>query len=96
MMEASQDYDVVLAVSQEGTGTNALCVRSSLAFPYVFGPNSLQHYLGEAKLRGLRSTVYKSPGLSCDIDTIDDLELLQMYAWEYKQATTEDNCIAVL
>lgn len=84
MIEASKEYPVVLAASQEGTGTNAILVHPPLSVPYVFGPNSLQHYLQEATQRHLRVKVQKSHGLSFDIDTIDDLELLQMYAWEYR------------
>jgi len=84
MVKASQEYDVVLAASQEGTGTNALLVRPPLALPYVFGPDSLQRYLKEALQRHLSVKVHKSHGLSFDIDTFDDLELLQMYAWEYE------------
>lgn len=84
MIEASKEYPVVLAASQEGTGTNALLVHPPLTIPYVFGPDSLQHYLNEAIQRHLQVKVQKSHGLSFDIDTIDDLELLQMYAWEYR------------
>ena len=84
MVEASKDYPVVLAASQEGTGTNALLVHPPLNIPYVFGPDSLQHYISEAKKRHLPTKIQKSHGLSFDIDTIDDLELLQMYAWEYR------------
>lgn len=84
MVEASKEYLVVLAASQEGTGTNALLVHPPLNIPYVFGPDSLQHYLNEATKRHLPVKIQKSHGLSFDIDTIDDLELLQMYAWEYR------------
>ena len=84
MIEASQDHSVVLAASQEGTGTNALLVHPPLIVPYVFGPNSLQQFIEEAAQRNLSIKVQKSHGLSFDIDTIDDLELLQMYAWEYR------------
>ncbi|HCI79209.1 MAG TPA: 2-phospho-L-lactate guanylyltransferase [Ktedonobacter sp.] len=84
MIEASKEYPVVLAASQEGTGTNALLVHPPLNIPYVFGQDSLQHYLNEATKWHLPTKIQKSHGLSFDIDTIDDLELLQMYAWEYR------------
>lgn len=84
LLEESRTHDVVLAASQEGTGTNALLVHPPLTLPYLFGPDSLQRYLAESAQRHLRTKVHKSHGLSFDIDTIDDLELLQMYAWEYK------------
>lgn len=73
MIEASEQFDVVLAPSREGTGTNALLVRPPLAIPYVFGPNSLQHYIAEARLHRLCSTLCTSHGLAWDIDTPADL-----------------------
>jgi 2-phospho-L-lactate guanylyltransferase len=77
MLERAEQYDVVLAQSQEGTGTNALLVHPPLAVPYVFGPNSLQQFIAEAQQRQLRYTCYHSLGLSLDIDTYNDLVTLQ-------------------
>jgi 2-phospho-L-lactate guanylyltransferase len=76
MVEQAEQHDVVLAPSSEGTGTNALLVHPPLAIPYVFGPGSLQRYLAEARERHLRTTCYTSTGLTLDIDTIEDLDLL--------------------
>lgn len=86
LIEAAQDYDVVLAPSHEGTGTNALLVHPPLALPYLFGVNSLEHYLAKARQRGLSSTQCVSNGLSRDIDTIDDLEQFHHYQQEDKMA----------
>lgn len=86
MLVASQYYDVVLAPSQEGTGTNAVLMRPPLALPYVFGPNSLQHYQQEAERRELLTTQIKRPGLSLDVDTIKDLELFRRYEEEEQTA----------
>lgn len=77
MVEQAKQHDVVLAPSSEGTGTNALLVHPPLAVPYVFGPGSLQRYLAEARERHLRTTCYTSIGLTLDIDTIEDLDLLR-------------------
>jgi 2-phospho-L-lactate guanylyltransferase len=77
MLERAEEYDVVLAQSQEGTGTNALLVHPPLAVPYVFGLNSLQQFISEAQQRHLRYTCYHSLGLSLDIDTYNDLATLQ-------------------
>lgn len=74
LIRQSETYQVVLAASHEGTGTNALLTRPPLAVPYVFGQGSLQRHLREAQKRELLSYVYSSPGLELDIDTIDDLE----------------------
>jgi 2-phospho-L-lactate guanylyltransferase len=74
MIVKSRHYDVVLAPSRDGTGTNALLVRPPLVLPYLFGPGSLQRYQAEAQERHLRTTFYHSIGLALDIDTLDDLE----------------------
>ncbi len=66
-------YDVVLAPSREGTGTNAILVHPPLAVPYVFGLGSLQSYVDSAMQKHLSYTTYHSIGLALDIDTIDDL-----------------------
>lgn len=79
MLEASQRHDVVLAPSQDGTGTNAILVRPPLALPYVFGIHSLQRYLEEARQRYLSASLYKSPGTAFDVDTIEDVTTLRNY-----------------
>jgi 2-phospho-L-lactate guanylyltransferase len=73
MVEQSKCSAVVLAPSQDQTGTNALLVRPPLALPYTFGPGSLQSYLSESRIRQLSSCLYTSIGLGFDIDTVDDL-----------------------
>jgi 2-phospho-L-lactate guanylyltransferase len=77
MIEQSQRYEVVLAPSYEGTGTNALLARPPLAVPYVFGPGSLQRYQAEIQRRSLSSTLYISPGTRFDVDTIDDVNMFR-------------------
>jgi 2-phospho-L-lactate guanylyltransferase len=77
MIEQSRHYEVVLAPSYGGTGTNALIVRPPLAVPYVFGPGSLQHYQAEIQQRSLSSTLYISPGTRFDVDTITDVNMFR-------------------
>ena len=84
MVEQSRLYDVVLAPSWEGTGTNALLARPPLALPYLFGPGSLQHYLAKTEKEHLRSFLYNSIGMALDVDTIDDVEMFQCYEAEGK------------
>jgi 2-phospho-L-lactate guanylyltransferase len=79
MVDALMHYEVVLAPSRDGTGTNALLVRPPLALPYVFGVNSLQRYKEEARQSHLRTITYVSDGLAFDIDTISDLKELRGY-----------------
>ena len=84
MVEQSRLYDVVLAPSWEGTGTNALLVRPPLVLPYLFGPGSLQRYLAEVEKRCLRGVLYNSIGMALDVDTIDDIEMFRCYETEGK------------
>lgn len=73
MLEQSVRFDVVLAPSLDGTGTNALLTRPPLAIPYLFGVNSLERHLRAARHRHLQSTIYSSHSLALDIDTIEDI-----------------------
>ena len=76
MVERSTRFDVVLAPSLDGTGTNALLARPPLVVPYLFGVNSLGKHLRAARKRGLSANLYASRGLSLDIDTIEDVQEL--------------------
>lgn len=76
IVKLSHYYDIVLAASSEGTGTNALLTQPPLAVPYLFGPGSLQLYHEEAQTRRLSYTLYKSRSTAIDIDTIHDLAIL--------------------
>lgn len=82
MIEYAKQYDVVLAPSRDGTGTNALLVHPPLALPYLFGLGSLQRYITEAKQQHLSSILHKSIGFALDIDTLDDLEMFRQYERE--------------
>ena len=82
MIALARQYDVVLAPSREATGTNALLVHPPLAIPYVFGIGSLQRYLVESRQRQLSSVFHTTTGLTLDIDTIEDLEMLRGYEME--------------
>jgi len=74
LIAQSVRYQVVLAPARDGTGTNAILTRPPLALPYLFGPDSLQRYMEEARQRKLSVSLYNSIGLALDIDTIDDLD----------------------
>ena len=77
-IEQSRQHEVVLAPSRDGTGTNAILVRPPLAVPYVFGPDSLESFLEAARQRHLSYSTYRSIGLALDIDTIDDLDKVEV------------------
>jgi 2-phospho-L-lactate guanylyltransferase len=74
----ARHYEVVLAGSSDGTGTNALLVRPPLALPYLFGPNSLPAYIHAARTRQLSYTIYHNPHLAFDIDTPEDVHQLEL------------------
>ena len=76
--EQSLQHDVVLAPSRDGTGTNAIMVHPPLAVPYVFGPGSLQNYVEAAKQKNLSYSKFRSIGLALDIDTIEDLDEVEI------------------
>src|SRR5438876_973810 len=67
-----------LAPSRDGTGTNAILVRPPLAVPYLFGSDSLQRFLEAARQRHLNYSTYHSIGLALDIDTVDDLDEVEV------------------
>jgi len=99
MIEQSMDYQVVLAPSRDGTGTNALLVRPPLALPYLFGPNSLHSYHQAAEQWQLSSTIVNSIGLALDIDTIDDLDdlyELQVLSGEHMQSWQQIACSSLV
>jgi 2-phospho-L-lactate guanylyltransferase len=64
---------ITLAVSRDGTGTNAMLVRPPHVIPPSFGAGSLQRHRMAAAAAGVECTVVTAPGLMLDIDTPDDL-----------------------
>lgn len=87
LYEQSMQYDIVLAPSRDGTGTNAILVHPPLAVPYVFGPGSLQSYVEAAKQKHLSYSKFHSIGLALDIDTIDDLDQAEILNSNRKEIT---------
>jgi 2-phospho-L-lactate/phosphoenolpyruvate guanylyltransferase len=77
MVDRSTRFDVVLAPSLDGTGTNAILARPPLVVPYLFSINSLGRYVQASRQRRLSSTLYHSRGLALDIDTIEDVRELE-------------------
>ncbi len=85
MFEQSKQHEIVLAPSREGTGTNAILVRPPLAVPYVFGPDSFHNYIEAARQKHRSYTTYHSTGLALDIDTIDDLNEMEVHNRSMKE-----------
>ncbi|GCE24654.1 hypothetical protein KDA_01380 [Dictyobacter alpinus] len=80
----SKSYDVVIATSQDGSGTNALLTRPPLVLPYLFGINSRYRHQREAERLNLSCSVQSSLGLALDIDTIEDITALQRYEYAHQ------------
>lgn len=64
---------VVLARSEDGTGTNAMLITPPAALVPQLGPGSLARHLAQASAVGLRAEVVSHPGIALDVDTPDDL-----------------------
>jgi 2-phospho-L-lactate guanylyltransferase len=78
-----RDAPLVVATDRHGTGTNALMLRLGSAaanqFTFRYGPNSRHDHLNEADRRGLDAVTAISAGTAFDLDTLDDIELLQAH-----------------
>lgn len=73
---ASGGSDVTLAVSGDGTGTNAMFLTPPTVIDPSFGEGSLARHLERAGRAGVEATLVTAPGLMLDIDTADDLDTL--------------------
>jgi 2-phospho-L-lactate guanylyltransferase len=70
------DAEVAIAPDRAGTGTNllALSPHAFRAFPFSYGPGSLDRHLTAAAEGGWRTAVIHDPSLALDIDLPEDLE----------------------
>ena len=64
---------VVLARSQDGTGTNAMLITPPGAFAPNLGPGSLALHVAQSAAIGVSAEVVYHPGIGLDVDTPDDL-----------------------
>ncbi len=63
-----------IAPDRHATGTNALALRNSTAFPLAFGPGSFAHHRAAA---GTDARIVIRRGLAFDIDTPADLDAVK-------------------
>jgi 2-phospho-L-lactate guanylyltransferase len=68
---------LVMVSNREGEGTNALRLSPAQPMRLHFGPGSLEQHRREAHALGLPVTVLDNPRLRIDIDTADDLDVLE-------------------
>ena len=67
---------VVVVPDRHGDGTNVLLVPTGAGFEFAYGPGSFAAHLAEAERLGLPVEVVHDDDLSWDIDTPEDLTVL--------------------
>ena len=74
--------NVTLASARKGGGTNAILALPGLSNPFVpmLGTNSFNQHMLQATSLGISVSIYYSPGIGFDLDTLDDLK-----AYEYME-----------
>ena len=75
IIHLSWKASVVISPSMDG-GTNALMLKPPNVIKTCFGPRSFKKHIDEALKKGIPVRVYRSPGISLDIDSIQDLKTL--------------------
>lgn len=71
------DNSVGVIADRHGTGTNGLILRPPDVITPAFGPDSCARHLEIAHRRGARGSVLELPSMALDLDTGDDLEVLE-------------------
>lgn len=79
LQTGEQPNTVVLAPDRHRSGTNALLTHPPRLARFAFGPSSFDAHLALAQDAGATVHLYNAPGLSLDIDTLDDLAYLEAH-----------------
>jgi 2-phospho-L-lactate guanylyltransferase len=72
-LRASHGYQVAIAPSKDGEGTNALLLNSPFTIRPMFGKNSFKKHWSQAKKRNLRCKILRCPKISFDVDEPEDV-----------------------
>ena len=67
---------MVVVPDRHGDGTNVLLVPTGAGFEFAYGPGSFAAHLAEAERLGLPVEVVHDDDLAWDIDTPEDLTVL--------------------
>lgn len=78
ILACGEESPAVVAPDAGETGTNALLLRPPDAIPFLFGSGSYRAHLEAARRRGLVVRECRSPNVSFDVDTIEDLKKLEV------------------
>lgn len=73
MLYFGRNARMVVSPSRDGGGTNALLLAPPNVCPTCYGPCSFQRHVAEALRRDVSLRVMRSPRISLDIDTVEDL-----------------------
>jgi 2-phospho-L-lactate guanylyltransferase len=71
---------VVIVPDRHGTGTNALLLTPPTVIEPSFGPDSCDRHARVGRSVGAEVEVVDVPSLAVDVDTPDDLEVLDRFA----------------
>jgi 2-phospho-L-lactate guanylyltransferase len=77
LARSTESPTVVIAPDRHDRGTNALVISPPGLIEYAFGAGSFERHLALARRSGAAVEVCRTPGLGFDLDSPEDLELLQ-------------------
>lgn len=72
LLELSNQYEVIVVPSGDGTGTNALVRTPPDAITAHFGPGSCRRHIEDAQTNFQKYRLFSPPGLTADIDTPEE------------------------
>ena len=75
-VRAARHYEVGIAPSKDGSGTNALFLETPNLISTVFGRNSFHKHLRLIRKKSLRHKIIRLRGIGFDLDNTNDLQRL--------------------
>jgi 2-phospho-L-lactate guanylyltransferase len=84
LVAATPPGGIALVASADGR-TNALSLSAPELFEPLFGPRSAERFQRAARDLGLEAIVVAIPNLADDVDTLEDLERVQLRAGTHTQ-----------
>ena len=81
LAQASSGGAIALSPDRDRRGTNGMCLPTSLALQFAFGPGSFDRHRAAIERLHLRVVEVERPGLAFDVDTPEDLAQLRGIGW---------------
>lgn len=85
LLAATPAGGIALVEARDGT-TNALSISASESFAPLYGPGSAARFRAHAESLGLQPVSVAVPNLADDVDTLEDLQRLQLRVGPRSQA----------